>query len=209
MVVLTAFVGELASTSSLRVRAQTAADAAALAAVAESAPHGTGRSEEQARRFAELNGARLIDCTCALGATAVQVEVAVDDVVAEARAVLDVALLAPERVSFDHGGMHPTLARAVERLIAESKGSVWLVSGYRSSAEQQELWESALARYGSPEEADDWVARPGDSMHERGLAADLGGDLSAAARIVDRLSLPLHRPLANEPWHFELAVPRS
>ena len=50
----------------------------------------------------------------------------------------------------------------------------------------------------------DWVAPPGHSMHERGLAVDLGGDLARAVQLIDELDLPLHRPLANEPWHFEL-----
>ena len=41
-------------------------------------------------------------------------------------------------------------------------------------------------------------------MHERGLAVDLAGDLDLAIEIIGRLDLPLHRPLPNEPWHFEL-----
>jgi hypothetical protein len=46
-------------------------------------------------------------------------------------------------------------------------------------------------------------------MHERGLAVDLGGDVEEAAELVRKLGLPLHRPLANEPWHFELAGSRG
>ena len=78
-----------------------------------------------------------------------------------------------------------------------------------SRAEQRILWKAALERYGSPDRADDWVARPGTSMHERGLAVDLGGDLSVAVALVDELRLPLRRPLENEPWHFELEGARS
>ncbi|MEA2485709.1 MAG: D-alanyl-D-alanine carboxypeptidase, partial [Actinomycetota bacterium] len=59
------------------------------------------------------------------------------------------------------------------------------------------------------EAADDWVAPPGGSMHERGLAVDLGGDLQLAVRIVAQLHLPLWRPLMNEPWHFELIGSRG
>ena len=66
------------------------------------------------------------------------------------------------------------------------------------------MWADALRRYGSREAADDWVAPPGHSMHEKGLAIDLGGDLNLAARLVDELDLPLHRPLPHEPGHFEL-----
>ncbi len=71
-----------------RARAQLAADAAALGAIAESAPHGHGRHELEARKMAEANGARLLTCWCSPGATSVQVRVAVRDVMAEARAVL-------------------------------------------------------------------------------------------------------------------------
>jgi hypothetical protein len=203
------FVRDLAHASITRVRAQIAADAAALAAVAESAPYGHGDARRAATAFAELNGARLLDCTCDPGATAVQVTVAAHGVAAEARAVLDVALLAPQPITFEHGGLHPRLATSVERLVAAADGSVWVVSGYRSPAEQAALWRSALARYGKPEAADDWVAPPGRSLHEKGLAVDLGGDLERAAALVGAMHLPLHRPLDNEPWHFELTGSRD
>jgi LAS superfamily LD-carboxypeptidase LdcB len=57
--------------------------------------------------------------------------------------------------------------------------------------------------------ADDWVARPGSSMHERGLAIDLGGDLDLARSLAATLGLPLVQPLENEPWHFELVGARE
>lgn len=187
--------------AALRARAQTAADAAALAAVAESTPYGTGVPENEARRYAIANHARLVECLCDEGATAVQVTVTVDGVTAEARAVFDPELVAPAEVS---DRLHPLVDDAVDRLVTASGGAVSLVSGWRSPVEQERLWEAALAEYGSAEAADDWVARPGSSMHERGLAVDLGGDLALAVRLIDRLGLPLHRPLPNEPWHFEL-----
>ena len=197
----------LGKASTLRARAQIAADAAALAAAAESGPYGEGRLLEQATTFARANGARLLECWCRPGATAVEVRVAVQDVVAQARAVLDVALLEPRRA--DSEGLHPVLRRAVERLVSASGGSVVLVSGFRSEAEQRALWLEALRRYGDPERADDWVAPPGRSMHERGLAVDLGGDVGLAISLIDELGLPLHRPLSNEPWHFELKGSRG
>jgi hypothetical protein len=46
-------------------------------------------------------------------------------------------------------------------------------------------------------------------MHERGLAVDLGGDLIRAVQLIEELDLPLYRPLANEPWHFELIGSRG
>lgn len=195
---------EVGDAASARARAQTAADAAALAAVAESSPSGEGRPAEAAADYAERNGARLVRCYCEVGATAMQVIVAVDGALAEARAVFDPSLLAPAQVS-SADGLHPGLAAAVDTLVTASAGRVWIVSGLRSSERQARLWSEALHEYGSPEAADDWVARPGTSMHEKGLAVDLGGDLERAAELVERLGLPLHRPLPNEPWHFELS----
>lgn len=105
-------------------------------------------------------------------------------------------------------GMHPTMAAAVQQLIAASGGRVWLVSGFRDAQRQYQLWLGALEKYGSPEAADNWVARPGHSMHEAGLAADLGGDLNLAVRLIEQLELPLWRPMSWEPWHFELVGSR-
>jgi LAS superfamily LD-carboxypeptidase LdcB len=97
----------------------------------------------------------------------------------------------------------------VDRLIAASNGRVYLESGIRSTGRQTELWNEALAKYGDPEIADNWVARPSTSNHESGLAVDLGGDLGLAVRLVDDLGLPLWRPMSWEPWHFELTGSRG
>ena len=199
----------LGRSSKLATRAQTAADAAALAAVAESAPGGAGDPAGAADTYAGLNGALVTKCVCDPGATSVQVTVEIDGAVATARAVLDPSALFPHVAHFDARGLDPRLERSVQRLLAAGHGSLRVVSGWRSSAEQSALWSEALVKYGSPEAADDWVAPPGSSMHERGLAVDLGGDLELAARLVDELRLPLWRPLTNEPWHFELAGSRS
>jgi hypothetical protein len=154
-----------------------------------------------ARLYAERNGGELLTCDCRTGAYEVQVT-------ATARAEIDPSLFGPSSDVFAEG-LHPTLSAAVERLIAASQGTVRLVSGFRSPARQRELWSQALQRYSDPEVADDWVARPGHSMHERGLAVDLGGDLIRAVQLIEELDLPLYRPLANEPWHFELIGSRG
>lgn len=204
-VLLATFSADIARTSASKARAQLAADAAALAAVAESTLYGGGQHERLAADFADANGARLVECLCEPGATAVQVRVELDGIVAEARAVFDPSKVMPATIAFSGRGLHPLLASAVDRLIAASNGRVHVVSGRRSGAKQSILWADALARYGSAELADDWVARPGTSMHEKGLAVDLGGDLDLAAEIAEGLELPLHRPMSHEPWHFELA----
>lgn len=204
-VLLAGFGMDLATTSAVRARAQLAADAAALAAVAESAPYGGGDPERQAESIARANGAKLISCLCPPGGTAVQVRVTVDGVVADARATFDPSALFPLTAT-TRTGLHPLLDRAVEQLLGAAGGRVELVSGWRSSQHQEALWADALQRYGTAELADDWVARPGSSMHERGLAVDLGGDVEHAAQLVRSLGLPLHRPLPHEPWHFELTA---
>ena len=190
--------------SALDTRAQNAADAAALAAVAESVPEAATQPHVQAMRFARLNGARLLECICRTGSTAVQVRVAVGDVVARARAVMDPSLLGPLDVFGSIGPLDPRMGTAVTTLLQAARGSLYVTSGFRLRHEQERLWSDALATYGSAEQADDWVARPGSSMHEQGLAVDLGGDLLLARRLVSELRLPLHQPLAHEPWHFEL-----
>ncbi len=197
---------DAAEIATLRARAQAAADAAALAAVAESSPIGRNLQTQVARTYAERNGAELLECICDAGSTAVQVRVSVEGVEAVARAVIDPAALSPLA---GVEGLAPEMQIAIDRLLEASGGRVTLVSGYRSTERQAELWNQALIVYGSAEAADDWVAPPGHSMHEKGLAADLGGDLGLAVALVQQLRLPLWRPLGNEPWHFELVGSRG
>lgn len=188
-----------------RTRTQTAADAAALAAAAESALGGDGDPAGQAARFAQLNGAVLKRCLCEIGATAAQVEVAIGPTTARARAAFDPRRVLPPTAS--PGRLHPLLSSATQRLVELSNARVVVVSGWRSFEEQSALWDRALREHGSAEAADTWVARPGTSRHELGLAVDLGGDLDLALELIERYGLPLTRPLAHEPWHFELSLP--
>jgi hypothetical protein len=202
------FTRDIAAASSTKQQAQIAADAAALAAVEESGPWGSGNPVGAATRFARVNGARVVRCLCRSGATAMQVQVEVGEVRAEARAVFDPTKLMPA-IATDAGGLNPRLAAEVSRLIDAAHGAVHIVSGYRTYQEQEKLWEDALAKYGNAQIARRWVAPPGTSMHERGLAVDLGGDMELAVRLIARLHLPLWRPLSNERWHFELVGSRG
>ena len=54
-----------------------------------------------------------------------------------------------------------------------SVGAIVPVSGYRPRAEQQAIWEDALAEHGKAF-TETYVARPGCSEHQTGLAIDLG-----------------------------------
>ena len=61
-----------------------------------------------------------------------------------------------------------------------SVGAIVPVSGYRPQTEQQAIWEDALAEHGKAF-TETYVARPGCSEHQTGLAIDLG----RAAREID------------------------
>ena len=66
-------------------------------------------------------------------------------------------------------------ARAwLERLLdaVGARGAIVPVSGFRSRAEQQAIWDGSLAEHG-PAFTETYVARPGCSEHETGLAIDL------------------------------------
>lgn len=118
-------------------------------------------------------------------------------------------------------------AAALEALLAElgAGGRIVPVSGWRSGAEQRALWAQSLAENG-PEFTRRYVARPGCSEHQTGLAIDLGlagagGDFIRPAfppgGLCDRfrrraaaygfiLRYPAGKEavtgIAHEPWHF-------
>lgn len=86
-------------------------------------------------------------------------------------------------------------------------------SGYRSYEKQKMLWEQALKKYGSPEKARKWVAPPGGSFHNKGLAVDLnsggqflGKDKNSKATEwahANAKKYGLHFRMGHEPWHIE------
>ena len=82
-----------------------------------------------------------------------------------------------------------------------------VTSGWRSRAEQQQLFEAAVATYGSAAKARRWVLPPGESEHVRGGAVDVGPPAAAAWLEQHGVRYGLCRRYANEPWHFELLAP--
>jgi hypothetical protein len=104
-------------------------------------------------------------------------------------------------------GLDPQFAASIAALIQASGGTIWINSGFRSHERQQQLWDEALAKYGDPEEADNWVARPGGSRHEFGMAVDLGGDTDLAHQLAPQFGLVF--PMDHEPWHIEPYGARS
>lgn len=104
-------------------------------------------------------------------------------------------------------------------------GRITAVSGYRSLTEQTFIWKETLSREGSAF-ASKYVARPGYSEHQTGLAIDLAktapsidyicpdfpgeGVISSFCRLAPQFGFVLRYPsekeaithIGYEPWHF-------
>lgn len=102
-------------------------------------------------------------------------------------------------------GLEATFGNALNRMIAESGGRISISSGRRSTERQAQLWEDALNKYGDPEIADNYVARPGTSHHEVGTAADLrfADDAAREWAHQNAARYGIYFPMAHEPWHAE------
>ena len=107
----------------------------------------------------------------------------------------------------DPGGFVPEFSQRLGAMIAASGGRLKINSGYRSVAEQKKLFDAAVKKYGSVAAARKWVAPPGNSKHNHGLAADLAGDLAWAHKNAARFGL--YFPMSYEPWHIELQGSRK
>ncbi len=91
-------------------------------------------------------------------------------------------------------------------------------SGYRSVERQQQLWDEAVKKYGSPEAARKWVAPPGKSEHNSGTAVDIwynGQRLDKAPAEVrqwvhdNAAAYGLRFSMSWESWHIEPANARG
>lgn len=98
-------------------------------------------------------------------------------------------------------GLNKDFEARLQRLIKDSGGRIKVTSGYRSPQRQQQLWNQALKKYGSAARARKWVAPPGRSNHNHGLAADIAGDRAWAHKNAHKYGLVF--PMAHEPWHIE------
>lgn len=112
-------------------------------------------------------------------------------------------------------GMNPAFSSALQSLFMAApddvRSALRVNSGYRSNERQAQLWDEALAKYGTPELARKWVAPPGSSQHNHGNAADLkylSPEAKAWAR-ENAAAYGLSFPLNNEDWHIELASARG
>ena len=195
--ILAVLTADLARVASARTRAQTAADAAALAAAQELVAPSLASPREVAEDYAGRHGARVTECRCdrASDEAVVVVELPVSlpflggerRVEAIARAVVEPPAAA---------GLAPVLAARLGCLFAKVPG-LWVVSGFRTREEQAALYE----------EKPELAAPPGHSMHELGLAADLGypSDAARTQAHASAASCGLEFPVSYEPWHVEPA----
>ncbi|MGN6722682.1 MAG: M15 family metallopeptidase [Marmoricola sp.] len=102
--------------------------------------------------------------------------------------------------------LNPQLLAALRRAATEANRygiEIDVDSGWRSRAYQEQLFDQAIAKYGSAEAAARWVARPGTSVHEAGDAVDVVGGGAAAWLSRNGAGYGLCRMYGNEPWHFE------
>lgn len=109
-------------------------------------------------------------------------------------------------------GANADFLRQMNQFIAAAPaGYLTVNSGYRSPERQAQLYQQALAKYGSEREARRWVAPPGRSQHNHGNAMDLGFGSDAARQWAHQNAgaFGLSFPLSNEAWHVELAGARE
>jgi hypothetical protein len=172
-----------------RAQARTAADAAALAGAAE--------GEDSARSIAVANGGEVTDYQTT--GDEVLVDVSVGGAEASGRARRRVVVSAGTG-PFPGGegkrrGLAPAMLAALARADQLLGQPVPVVSGFRSRAHQEALW----ARRGTNPYP---VARPGSSLHERGLAVDVPrGFVARLLSVAGEAGLcqPLPR---TDPVHF-------
>ena len=94
----------------------------------------------------------------------------------------------PETVTVDVSGggriLREDAARALEEMFAaakkEAKLTLVTLSGYRSYSKQSTLYSNKIKATGSVAKAQEYVAPPGASEHQLGLAMDLGGKGSSS-----------------------------
>jgi zinc D-Ala-D-Ala carboxypeptidase len=103
--------------------------------------------------------------------------------------------------------LDPALLSALRRAATDAADNgveLFVDSGWRSPAYQEQLLHEAVLKYGSQAEAARWVATPSTSAHVSGDAVDIGPSAVAAWLSEHGVAYGLCRIYGNEPWHFEL-----
>jgi hypothetical protein len=102
-------------------------------------------------------------------------------------------------------GFVGSLANLFTNAPPEIQQGLRITSGFRSPERQAQLYQAALAKYGSEQAARKWVAPPGRSQHNMGGAVDLKFMSPAAKQWAHANAgqFGLHFPMKHEPWHIE------
>lgn len=105
--------------------------------------------------------------------------------------------------------LDPDLREAVRDAAREARADgveLRITSGWRSRDHQQRLFDEAVAKYGSADEARRYVSTPDTSAHVTGDAVDIGPTEADDWLIQHGSDYGLCQVFANEIWHFELAT---
>jgi LAS superfamily LD-carboxypeptidase LdcB len=103
--------------------------------------------------------------------------------------------------------LDPTLLAALRAAATNASDDgveLFVDSGWRSAAYQEQLLRAAVSKYGSEQEAAHWVATPSTSAHVSGRAVDIGPVAAAAWLSQHGARFGLCQIYGNEPWHYEL-----
>ncbi|MEU4744671.1 M15 family metallopeptidase [Actinosynnema sp. NPDC023658] len=106
-------------------------------------------------------------------------------------------------------GLDPDLLAAVRKAAEDARAAgveLRVTSGWRSREYQQRLFDEAVARYRSVEEARRLVSTPEKSAHVVGKAVDIGPTDAADWVVQHGADYGLCQTYANEMWHFELST---
>lgn len=99
--------------------------------------------------------------------------------------------------------------KAAQAAAAKDGQRIYIVSGFRSLSRQKSLYNQAIRKYRSVDEASKWVAPPLDSHHPWGIAIDVNypnEPVGAGWLEVHGSKFGLCRVFENEWWHFEPVI---
>ncbi len=115
----------------------------------------------------------------------------------------------PSVFDADHpaiGKLDGAILEAVQRAMSDASDQgveLFITAGWRSAALQDKLFQDAVAKYGSEDDAARWVATADTSMHVSGQAVDFGPMTSVDWLAGNGWRYGLCQVYANETWHFE------
>ena len=99
--------------------------------------------------------------------------------------------------------------KAAQTAAAKDGQRIYIVSGFRSLSKQKSLYNQAIRKYRSVDEASKWVAPPLVSHHPWGIAIDVNypnEPVGAGWLEVHGSKFGLCRVFENEWWHFEPVI---